>query len=154
MHFFRSLYHHTLEQEGFFIYKINLQDINPKIKHKLDLMSDSIFTGSNSKFMVLNLYNYIQTNLVTGKKTLQINEPFEIVYLLQKEEGNYIANIDYYNGIKRHYRSQTTIAKIKNKKLVFYENGSFSKPDDLTTIGYWSYIRMGDSLPFDYQVHK
>ena len=122
LHFFRSLYTQTLEKEGFEIYKIELVEKTEKLPviigadielnpNYFGLMSDSVFTGCSDLVMSqtyepLNLYDYVESDKITGDAILRINEPFEIVYTKRGEEMNYIGNDRIHKGVRRLSRSQ------------------------------------------------
>jgi hypothetical protein len=154
LHFFRSLYSHSLEEDGFEIYRIMAYE-----KDTADLiyglLGDSVFIGKSNVMLKqtkeqLNLYDYLTYDSISGSKRLDIIQPFEIRYIRRGEENNYNEYINYFLGLNRTNNVQTTIVKLKSNNIQFYSNGSFEKPDELITIGYWSYKQLADLLPYDY----
>lgn len=155
LHFFRSLHTNTLDEEGFEVYKIVQFPIDSTDQEDYGLLQDSVFIGKANTRMVqtkerIQLYEYVKPQLLTGTPVLTIQEPFEICYVNKKEERYYIAKTKYYDGLRRRYKGQSTIVKLKNGEIKFYANGSTENIYELVTIGYWSYLKMGDFLPFDY----
>jgi hypothetical protein len=49
-----------------------------------------------------------------------------------------------------HFMFQVTIVRLRKSTLRFYQNGSCEKPDELITVGYWSYKQLADLLPYNY----
>lgn len=90
----------------------------------------------------------------SGTKNLTIDEPFEIRYTGRGEENRYKGFHYYYEGLNRIPKAQVSIVKLKNGHIRFYSNGAIEKPDELISIGYWSYKRLADLLPHNYSVSK
>lgn len=155
LHFFRSLYSHRLEEEGFEIHRIMEQQKDSDDVKDYGLLEDSVFTGKSKVILKqteekMDLYGYLASDSITGSKILTIYEPFEIFYLKKGEESRYGNFRNYFTGLKRTNKAQTTIAKIREGNIRFYSNGSFENSDKLVTIGYWSYKQMADLLPYNY----
>lgn len=154
LHFFRSLYSHSLEEDGFEIYRIMAYEKNNN-NENYGLLGDSIFIGKSNVILSqtnerLSLYDYLTYDSISGSKILNIIQPFEIRYTKRREENNYNKCVNYFLGLKRTKNTQTTIVKLNNNSIHFYSNGSFEKPHELITIGYWSYKQLADLLPYDY----
>jgi hypothetical protein len=154
LHFFRSLYSHSLEEEGFEIYRIMAYEKDTD-DPKYGLLGDSVFIGKSNVMLKqtkerLNLYDYLTYDSISRSRKLNILQPFEIRYIRRSEEDNYNRYPNYFLGLKRPFNAQTTIVKLKNNNIQFYSNGSLEKPDELITIGYWSYKQLADLLPYDY----
>jgi hypothetical protein len=159
LHFFRSLFNHTLEKQGFEIYKViqKLKDTANNINY--GLMEDSVFIGKKNIVLQqtnekIDLYTYISTDTNRNLKYLSISEPFEIRYTKKEEENLYGQFEENYKGIKRNDNAQTTIIRLKPGKIIFYENGSYEKVNDLITIGYWNYKKLADFLPYNYILNE
>lgn len=155
LHFFRSLYAHLLEEEGFEIYRVWAHQKDTSNHQEYGLLEDSLFIGKRDIFLEqttekLNLYDYLYDDSISGAKKLLIFQPFEVRYINNGEENNYVKHSYYSLGVKRTKNAQVTIVRLVNNYITFYANGSFVKPDELVTIGYWSYKQMADLLPYDY----
>lgn len=155
LHFFRSLYSNHLEEEGFEVYRVMQYPIEKDDKQDYGLLGDSVFLGqANTRIeqtqIRLSLYDFVVPDLITSKPILKMEEPFVICYINKKEQKNYINKPKYYNGMVRMRKGQTTIARLKNGQIMFNANGSIDNVYELTTIGYWSFLKMGDFLPYDY----
>lgn len=157
MHFFRSLSNKTLQQEGFLLFKVEKEHSYGMSNNVWGLMSDSVFVSEPNKHMVqtetpLNLMNEIY--YMEKSAALQYYEPFEVRYVLNGEDKTYRNNLAYHSGMKRNLGQQTTIVKIQGFPLLFFPNGAYKHSRDLVTIGYWSFKKVGEILPWDYQPPK
>ena len=159
LHFFRSLYFHSLQEEGYEIYRLIPCQKDNIDQRNFSLLEDSIVTGdakiklkqSNQQF---NLYEYLTLDSISGTKNLTIDEPFEIRYTGRGEENRYKGLHYYYEGLNRIPKAQVSIVKLKNGHIRFYSNGAIEKSDELISIGYWSFKRLADLLPNNYSVSK
>jgi hypothetical protein len=153
LHFFRALYSDRLREEGFEIYRTMIVPIDSVAKY--GLLGDSAFSGSSAAritqtSMLLNLNRYLTYDPLTRCKRIVYNEPIEIRYVGRGEEKRYDELTFYFKGLKRTKYVQPTIVKFNSGNIEFYSNGSIIKPDELITIGYWSYKQMADLLPFNF----
>lgn len=157
MHFFRSLTNKTLQENGFMIFKVGIEGNLGMLSNAYGLMSDSVFVSEPTKHMVqtetpLNLVD--ETYYLEKSAALQYYQPFEVRYMLNGEDKAYRANWVYHSGMTRSLGQQTTIVKIQGSPLIFYPNGANNHVGDLVTIGYWSFKKVGEILPWDYQPPK
>src|SRR5665647_342603 len=91
-----------------------------------------------------------ETYYLEKSAALQYYEPFEVRYTLNGEDKAYRSNWVYHSGMTRSLGQQTTIVKIQGFPLLFYPNGSYKLTRDLVTIGYWSFKRVGEIMPWNY----
>jgi hypothetical protein len=157
MHFFRSLYNKTLELEGFKVYKVDKAQILPMTSGRFGLLTDSVFVPEPNKRMMqtekpLNLYEYMFQ--MDKSAALLYNEPFEVRYTLNGEDKAYGKNSIYYIGMTRTLGQQTSLAMLENNSVIFYPNGACKNAGSLTTIGYWSFKKAAEIMPWDYQPAK
>ena len=159
LHFFRSLYSHSLQEEGYEIYRLFPCQKDDIDQRNFSLLEDSIITG-NAKIKLkqtnqqFNLYEYLTLDSISGTRNLTIDEPFEIRYTGRSEENRYKGLHYYYEGLNRIPKAQISIVKLKNGHIRFYSNGAIEKSDELISIGYWSFKRLADLLPNNYSVSK
>ena len=159
LHFFRSLYSHSLEEEGYEIYRLIPCQKDNIDQRNFSLLEDSIITGDakinlKQSSQQFNLYEYLTLDSISGTKNLTIDEPFEIRYTGRGEENRYKGFYYYYEGLNRIPKAQVSIVKLKNGHIRFYSNGAIEKSDELISIGYWSFKRLADLLPNNYSVSK
>lgn len=155
LHFFRSLFSHSLKEEGFEVHKLNAYQKDSADRKDYGLLQDLVYTGKSKVISIqtkeqLNLYDYLTFDSISGTKILTIKEPFEIHYLKRGEEFRYNFYHNYFVGLKRTKDAQTTIVKLKKDYIRFYSNGSIENPDEIITVGYWSFKQMADLLPHNY----
>jgi len=155
MHFFRSLFTKTLDQEGFKVYKVDKVSGLYVSTPSFGLMADTIFVPEPGKHMVqtenpLNLYEYLY--VMDKSAALQYSQPFEVLFSLNGEDNAY--GVIYYNGMRRNWGQQTSIVMLQDNSQIFYSNGALKKAGNLVTIGYWSFKKVGEILPWDYQPPK
>jgi len=156
MHFFRCLYTKTLQEEGFNIYKVN-KETNLHMYDNFGLMSDTVFVPEGCKHMVqttipLNLYENLY--VLDKSAALQYNQPFEVRYTLNGEDKSYTKNSVYYNGMSRNMGQQTSIVLLQEGLQIFYPNGACQNAGNPITIGFWSFKKVGEIMPWDYQPPK
>lgn len=157
MHFFRSLFTKTLQEEGFKIYKVERDGNFNIMGSHYGLMSDTLFVPVPNQHMVqtekpLNLYESLfSTDKVAA---LQYNGPFEVRYTLNGEDKAYGKRSFYYDGMDRTIGQQTSIVLLEGNNVVFFPNGACKNAGSLTTIGYWSFKKVGEILPWEYQPSK
>jgi hypothetical protein len=157
MHFFRSLFAKTLEQNGFKIFSMNKMRYLFPGQSSHGLMSDTVFVPEPSTYLLqtqipLNVYE--KAFIMENCGALQWSNPFEIRFTLNGEDMAYQKNGFYHTGLKRSLGQQTTVIKLTSVPFLFYPNGSCKNPGDLVTIGYWSFKKVGEILPWDYQPPK
>lgn len=159
LHFFRSLYAGNLKEEGFEVYKLTENKIRKANKQDFGLLGDSTFIGKANAVLVqteipLDLYQFIKCDSVAGSKILTIHESFEIRYTKKSEERKYYQLGYFSTGLKARFRWQASIVNFKNGSVCFYADGNYLDPENIVTIGYWSYKKLGDTLPFNYNFKK
>jgi len=155
MHFFRSLFTKTLEQEGFKVYKVEKVTGLYLNTPSYGLMADTIFVPEPCQHMVqteipLNLYEDLF--VMEKSAALRFDKPFEVRFTLNGEDKAY--GVIYYNGMKRNWGQQTSIVMLQDNSQIFYPNGALKNAVNLITIGYWSFKKVGEIMPWDYQPPK
>jgi hypothetical protein len=132
LHFMRSVYHRVLKEEGFeiqFVAKYNDQETSVKV---------------NNFYGALNYRKDDTTQLVE----IIPNQP-DVAVLYNKEEpdSGYISIND--ETPKKFQLSVINIAN--NESIAIEQNGYFFDQNDITITGYWTWKKIGDMLPYDYQ---
>ena len=132
LHFMRSLYNKTLDDNGFevqFLVKNNDQEMTVPLKNP---------------YLALNYAKDDSTNTVEFRP----NQPDMIViYTNAKPEQAYF-NFD--PKAKKNFQV-STLSVAKGESIVIEENGYFFEQTDITTNGYWGFEKIGDMLPYDYK---
>jgi hypothetical protein len=157
MHFFRCLYSKKLQEEGFRVYKVDKESSLNVTNTYYGLMSDTVFVPEANQHMVqtetpLNLYNYLYVN--DKSAALQYSKPFEVRYTLNGEDRAYGKTDLYYKGMTRTIGQQSSIVTLENDNVVFFPNGALKNAGSIITIGYWSFKKAAEIMPWDYQPTK
>lgn len=154
MHFFRSLFNKTLDKEGFEVYKVDKEiNMSTRTNAVYGLMADTIFVPEINQHMVqtdkaLNLYDHLY--VMDKSAALQYDKPFEVRFSLNGEDKAYGKNVDYFKGMTRTLGQQSTLALLQGNNVVFYPNGACKNAGTVVTIGYWSFKKVGEIMPWDY----
>jgi hypothetical protein len=128
LHFVRSWYDSTLNDEGFVIEKV---DPNAKT-----LTTYAINDPYDSSF-----YHVVENNDVE----ILYNGRLRVIYKNELPDPKYLSS----SGLPAQLRSQITIIDI-NDGFVIQQNGYFYEQNDVTNTGYWSWEKMAEALPYDY----
>jgi CarboxypepD_reg-like domain len=132
LHFMRSVYNKSLKEEGF---EIQFVAKNNDLETAVKLTN---FYGA------LNYVKDDSTQLVA----IIPNQP-DIAVLYNKEEPDpgYLSQNE--ETPKNFQLSVITIAN--NESLAIEQNGYYFDQNDITITGYWTWDKVGDLLPYDYQ---
>jgi hypothetical protein len=147
-HFLRSLTNSSIESEGFMIYRLK------ELPLKKDVESQKI--NSNA---------LIENSSLVGEKILKFNDFLKVVYSKETETSAYVDDqirramgVDpyiknYYNSVRRGMSlgKQTSFMKLNYKTATINLNGFFKESLAATTFGYWSWERLAESLPLEYE---
>ncbi len=126
LHFIRSWYDSTLDQEG---YVLELADSNDNTKTKrIDNPYDSKFYAVDSGDVEISIQGRLRVSYTS--------QPPDRKYLMERKfpltTQVEISAIDILNG------------------FVIQENGYFYDQADVTNLGYWSWKKLAELLPYDY----
>lgn len=132
LHFMRSLYDMQLAEEGFeiqFIVKIKESDTALKLKD---------FYGA---------LNYEALDSISPVKILPNQLSMGIIYNKEKPAQEYLNENE-----NEPSKFQFSTINFQSKKAISIEqNGYYFEQNDITFTGYWSWIKMADALPYDYE---
>ncbi|MFT3932436.1 MAG: carboxypeptidase-like regulatory domain-containing protein [Chitinophagaceae bacterium] len=128
LHFMRSWYTHTLEKEGFSI-------------EQVDSTSKTLKTTPITNPYDTTLCNTIENNDVE----IGYNGRMRIIYKNAKPDPQYLRE----NKMPMTIVAQISILDISDG-FVIQQNGYFYDQNDVVNIGYWSWEKLADELPYDY----
>jgi len=128
LHFVRSWYDSTLADEGFVIEKVD-PDSKTLKTYPIDDPYDSTF------------YHVVENNDVE----ISYNGKLRIIYKNELPDPKYLS----VNKLPAHLRGEITIIDI-NEGFIIQQNGYFYEQNDVTNNGYWSWEKMAEALPYDY----
>lgn len=144
-HFFKALMADELDAEGFVMYNIkNLDEVN---KLGTPIKASEVLFGSEKTHKFLKFEDYL---VVIYRGELQ-----SIGYqqdLLNQKSG-YTA---FPGAATRIDFSETTyqksLLKLEKPELKVLSNGQIKDPENITAFGYWSWERMSELMPIDYDL--
>lgn len=132
LHFMRSLYDMQLSEEGFeiqFIIKIKDNDTALKLKD---------FYGA---------LNFQATDSVSPVKIMPNQLSLGVIYRNEKPSEEYVKE----NENEPTKFQFSTLNFQPKQEISIEQNGYYFEQNDLTFSGYWSWMRIGDALPYDYE---
>lgn len=158
MHFIRSLYEEKLKENGFIVNRL-IRKENPDyvvFKKRVQAMLDS---GEAPKIqaapppiiqtLVLADVPYDSLRVRSGAKVfLNFEGLYDIEFMREKEDLEYVHRVKGQNLIG----NQVSVLYLLNKKWVEIEsNGNFYPPTDMMMEGYFTWEKIANLLPLDYQ---
>ncbi|WP_410220529.1 carboxypeptidase-like regulatory domain-containing protein [Pedobacter sp.] len=179
VHFFKSLAKGTAQQEGFIINKLitipnknRLPDslINAKIKQITNNMrsinvltftkSDSLafWSKERSKPKTISMLSRAQVNTDTLVKTyntevkyLNFSDELYIAYTKAQEDREY-ANLNFSMSKPMDYANyQVSVVQKLSPHIFFFNNGNVADPRSMLFKGYWSYKKIAELLPLEFE---
>jgi hypothetical protein len=128
LHFARSWYGHNLEKDGFAL-------------EQVDSTSKTLKTSPISNPYDTALCQTIENNDVE----INYNGRMRIIYKNALPDPQYLRE----NKMPASIRAQISILDISDG-FVIQQNGYFYDQNDVINIGYWSWQKLADELPYDY----
>jgi hypothetical protein len=126
LHFMRSWYDSTLEEEGF-------------VLETADSSSPNNFTP------VKDAYDHKLYNVDSGDVEISFNGRLRVSYTAQAPDRKYLEERKYPLAM----RAQISAMDIP-EGFVIEENGYFYDQSEVTNIGYWAWKKLAEVLPYDY----
>lgn len=178
-HFFKSVYHKKVTEEGFVINKLatipNLSRkpdslIKANIKKltagKQGLINTLTFNGDDSlsywirqrnlpkTINTLNRADVLIDTLVkkhnNDLKMMQYTDALYIIYKNEKEGSSYASSGHQQNRPPDIGNYQVSILYLRQPSVLFYANGGVYDPRSVLYSGYWAYEKTADMMPMDY----
>lgn len=154
MQFFRALYHHRLNQEGFFFNLIQEENFGKRGGIKRIGYADSVKTPRSAiynykpiKVHTLVNYNRILDSLTSTPEqpVLKFKGELDIQYIHEAESSSY-------QQARHHgYGKNPQVSQVKLlKPCIIQLNGQVYPLDGIETSGYWSWELVAESLPLNY----
>ena len=128
LHFVRSWYTRNLEKDGFAL-------------EKVDSASKTLKTSPIENPYDSSLYQVIENNDVE----ITYNGRMRIIYKNALPDPQYLRD----NKMPAFIKAQISILDISDG-FVIQQNGYFYDQNDVINIGYWSWQKLADELPYDY----
>jgi hypothetical protein len=128
LHFVRSWYAHNLEKDGFAL-------------EKVDSASKTLKTTPIENPYDSSIYQVIENN----DAEITYNGKMRIIYKNALPNPQYLRE----NKMPLQIKAQISILDI-SEGFVIQQNGYFYDQNDVINIGYWSWQKLADELPYDY----
>lgn len=128
LHFMKSWYDKTIQQQGFALEKVNPDAKNFEASPVTDFYDTSFYQLDSSAVEIS----------LTGR--------YRIVYKKEMPDPKFVS----YYKLPAHIRVQLSILDIQDG-FVIEENGYWYEQADLVNTGYWSYERVAEAVPYDFK---
>ena len=176
MHFVRSLRAQKLEEEGFVLRRL-VRKPNPDrpsdeeisrareivkargsgfVLKKDDPLAITLSKSNLPKtigYLDKNPFPYQQLLSRDGQAVvLAFQDYLQVVYTHEKEEEVYVRSSMLFGSRKSTY--QTSVIFLRSKSVILDETGNITEPLDMLFEGYLGWEKVGDMVPFDYQVRS
>lgn len=160
MHFIRSLYEEKLKENKFIINRLvrrenpDFKNFQQKIQNMID-RGEVVNVGSAPPKIIQTLYKaevlYDSLRIKNGNQVfLNFDGFYDVEFIGEKEELEYVNKVKGENLIG----NQVSVIYLLNEKLVEIEaNGNFYPPMDFMTEGYFTWEKIANLLPLDYEPH-
>ncbi|MEP5791762.1 MAG: carboxypeptidase-like regulatory domain-containing protein [Cyclobacteriaceae bacterium] len=139
-HFFRSLMNDDLRSQGFVAYLV--EDVQESVNGKQRVEKEDIIFAENGDEFI----SFDQSLLVEYKKE------FEHPNYQNSFSGTGVSNETYYLVTKSANNIyQRSVLLLTEDKVRILQNGQIAKPEGVQALGYWSWERMSELMPIDYE---
>lgn len=177
-HFLRSVRTNQLEREGFVVRPLITEPDNPQSQQHVQLAGDSLadvrtWNGLTSRVYQQELAATDIRRLVPDTAHVQLlyKHSLQVTYLPEKPEDAFVAEMQLERQLarqemqKRKYVGSNTnsivreaagpVQQVSEVRFLgptaeIQPNGCLLNPLSIRVDGYWSYERVGESLPLDY----
>lgn len=108
------------------------------------------YQSTKSPFITLvNTNRFLSPGLIDSEYKLQFPKYLQVVYDREKEEGEFLS---YINERHRPPRKQVSAITLHAPSVTVDSRGRYYDEFLIQTFGYWSYERLADMLPYEYEV--
>lgn len=158
MHFMRSLYNQSLKEEGFIINKL-IRSENPQYKIYQEKLQEFREFGTRtdlgkvpSKIIETLIREDIPYETIiierSNRTFLHFDQFIHVEYLHEKEDQRYIQMQKNRNLVGNQ---SSVISLLGDKVIEIDANGNFHPPANFLTEEYFTWEKIGNLLPLDYQ---
>lgn len=156
MHFFRSLYSNKMKEEGYLVTKF-IRKPNPKfpsqsiVNQMWENRDHSSISKLPPKYIITNNPNPITENdlilIENDKIFISFQDFISVKYTNEKEDSNYSHSLH-----KTREKFQKTELELKETQIEILPNGNYIDNDKMIFYGHMSWEKVGDMLPFNYDI--
>lgn len=149
-HFLKALVNNDLAKQGFRVFTVEdlpgFNEINVSKVSTGSLVSNN--EGNISK--QISFDNYLKVEYTDETESLDYIE--DQVRLAVINENKYLLNFYRSALLSEKRKAQTSYVKLNLPVVTINPKGFFNEPLAITTYGYWSWERVAEYLPFEYDV--
>jgi hypothetical protein len=130
LHFMRSVYNKALKENGFEI-QFLVKDAD----------------GRDTAIQIKDFYGALNYHKDDSSKTVDMKpnqKDMAVIYGNEQPEKNYLAEVD--DAPKKYELSIITLAQ----PVTIEQNGYYYDQNDITINGYWTWEKVGDMVPYDF----
>lgn len=143
MHFARSLIKQNLEQEGFRV---------TRAVNGIGVYASQASSNGKPRFSRSEQHEEVSyseyLSFPENEAKVEFKGSLRVVYVRKMEDLDYVYSKNT-SGLKKASYQTSTIT-LKDPYIFLDKNGRFEKPLGIIFDGYWSWDKVGDMLPFDY----
>lgn len=149
-HFLRSLSENKVQKEGFRIYGLNYLPLGNERQEKLVINPRKIISDGDFFFeRKLSFRDYLQIVYTRENENPAYVEEAAILAQKEKSDVSPIMNQQLMNGALS--KPQTSYIKLNLNEVSIDARGFIYDQLAVTTYGYWSWERIAEALPFEYE---
>lgn len=139
-HFFRSLMNDQLKSEGYQIYLSS--DVEKLTASAFDVTREDIIYIANSNYY-LKFDDYL---------VVRYTKEFQHPSYQETVSGSKMKSTPtlYYSSSPKTNLTQQSVVLLNDDKVRILRNGQITKPEQMQALGYWSWERMSELMPIDY----
>ena len=141
-HFMRSLMRDNLKAEGYEVYLLNSSGLDGAYKH-VSGKDDLILTDRFGRF-----YLDFEGSLIVEYQK-EFNHPSYDGSITNVSEKQLLGRKVQYTNSNMH-DIQTSSITLEKRKVRLLKNGQIAEPEEVLFYGYWSWERMSELMPIDY----
>ena len=179
-HFFRSLYHNQVKEEGFIIndlikapnvFKLSTATINKHVNiagnvrikgnvwSKKDSLNYLALMKKESDTLEVLIRKDISANelvkpLAGSLKLMELKQALYITFTGEKEDQSYVGSGYRIERPRDLAPFQISLVYPMKGPVGFYENGGLYDPGSVLFEGVWAYEKVADMVPMDYIMQK
>ncbi|GAB3323017.1 carboxypeptidase-like regulatory domain-containing protein [Larkinella ripae] len=142
MHFMRSVYGRTLPESGFLV-------------QQLVEKSDTVRTQPKTvRYLIRDTLRHerILDSSVPGQTRLQFGDLLQVTYLREPEEPGYLEMLRPFGAPPKASGAQTSVLHLLDPFVEIEANGNYYEPLGILVEGYWSWEKIAELLPLDYEL--
>ncbi|GEM_PF-626062 len=149
-HFLRSLSENRVQKEGFKLYGLDYLPVSGERRERLSVNSQQLINDGDFFFeRKLSFSDYLQVVYTRENENPAYVEEVALLAQREKSDVSPILNQQLMNGALS--KPQTSYMKLNTPEVSIDIRGFIYDQLAVTTYGYWSWERIAEALPFEYE---